>query len=86
MSATSLLHFPKAFASKAQATELLGGDTTYAPHQSAPSNTWDDWRVRVWKFLARPDLKEISQFKDVTQFIAAHASGDERELAAAKTL
>jgi tRNA-dihydrouridine synthase len=71
--------------SEKERRELLG-DTAYVPDQSVPSSTWDDWRARVWKFLARPDLKQISQFKDVTQFIAAHASGDERELAAAKTL
>ena len=47
---------------------------------------WDDWRVRVWKFLARPDLTEVSQFLEVVQFIAAHASGDAGELASARTL
>jgi hypothetical protein len=65
---------------------LLASGTTYVPDQCGAATTWDDWRVRVWKFLARPDLTDISQFKDVVQFIAAQTSGDESELAAAKTL
>jgi hypothetical protein len=40
----------------------------------------------VWKFLARPDLTAVSQFLEVVEFIAAHASGDEGELASARTL
>ncbi len=73
-------------ASEKQRRELLASGTTYVPDQCGAATTWDDWRVRVWKFLARPDLTDISQFKDVVQFIAAQTSGDESELAAAKTL
>lgn len=68
--------------------ELLADDTAHAvePSRFVAPGAWDDWRVRVWKFLARPDLTAVSQFLEVVEFIAAHASGDEGELASARTL
>ena len=50
---------------------------------------WDDWRVRVWKFLAKPDLTETWQFAEVVRHIAAHhalAGGDATQLETAMSL